>query len=92
MSTISSGISAPMSTPMAKEKAMSAGRDSPSQAKLAYSAMADSPPRRASPASMAPKPKAGRWRKRLASREPTPMAKTMTDSTTDAWVTESPMR
>ncbi len=41
---------------------------------------------------MTANPKAGRVRRRLASREPTPMAKTMTDSTTDAWVTESPMR
>lgn len=77
---------------MANENATSAGRDSPSQAKLAYSATAERPPSRASPASMAAKPNAGRCRSRLASRDPTPMAKTMTDSTTDAWVTESPMR
>ena len=41
---------------------------------------------------MAPKPTAARRRSRLASREPTPMAKTITDSTTDAWVTESPIK
>ena len=35
-------------------------------------------------------PTAARPRNRLASSEPMPMAKTITDSTTEAWVTESP--
>ncbi len=54
--------------------------------------MAERPPVSASTASTAAKPKAARARSRLASSEPTPMAKTITDRTTEAWVTESPIR
>jgi hypothetical protein len=92
MSVISSGISAPMSTPMARENPTSAYRDSPIQAKVAYSTRAELPPTSARAASSSPKPTAARQRSRLASREPTPIAKTITDRTTDAWVTESPIR
>jgi hypothetical protein len=41
---------------------------------------------------MAPNPAAASGRSRLATREPTPIAKTMTDRTTEAWVTESPIK
>lgn len=64
----------------------------PVQANTAYSAIALNPPTRASAASMAPNPAAAHGRSRFAAREPTPMANTMTDRTTDAWVTESPIK
>lgn len=89
---MSSGTSAPMSTPIAKAKTVIAGRDWPSQAKLAYSAMTDSPPMSARAASRVAKAAAATRRSRLASSEPTPIAKTMTDSTTDACVTVSPTK
>ncbi len=65
---------------------------SPVQAKTAYRAIALHPPTRARAASSTPKAAAARQRSRLAAREPMPIAKTMTDSTTEAWVTESPIK
>lgn len=66
--------------------------DSPIQANDAYSTSAEEPPTSASVASISPKPTAARLRKRFARSEPTPIAKTITESTTEAWVTESPIK
>src|SRR3954470_9761367 len=100
ISSISKGTSAPMSRPMAREKATRSQRgplahsppQSPVHAKTAYSAIALHPPTSASSASSAPKAAAACRRSRLARSEPMPIAKTMTDSTTEAWVTESPIK
>lgn len=81
-----------MSTPIPSENATSAYLAPPNQANVAYSTIAEQPPTRARAASMRPKPTAACSRSRLASREPMPMAKTITDSTTEAWVTESPIK
>ncbi|GAA3100175.1 hypothetical protein GCM10017687_09090 [Streptomyces echinatus] len=62
------------------------------QANTAYSAIALQPPISARADSTAPKPAAACQRSRLAPREPMPIANTITDSTTDAWVTGSPIK
>ncbi len=89
-----------MSSPVAREKATRRQRgplahtppQSPVQANTAYRAIALHPPTSARVASTAPNPAAASPRSRFAAREPMPIAKTMTDSTTDACVTESPIK
>lgn len=78
--------------PIVSENPTRAYRDSPIQANDAYSTSAEVPPTSARAASISPKPTAAWLHKRFARSEPTPIAKTITESTTDAWVTESPIR
>lgn len=85
---------------MAREKATSRQRgpsahtppQPPVQAKTAYNAIALQPPTSARAVSIAPNPAAACQRSRLAASEPMPIANTITDSTTEAWVTESPIK
>ncbi|CAM5238538.1 hypothetical protein SALBM311S_00571 [Streptomyces alboniger] len=85
---------------MAREKATRRQRGPPAhrppqapvQANTAYRAIALHPPTRASAASRAPNAAAACQRRRFAASEPMPIAKTITDRTTEAWVTESPIR
>ncbi len=63
-----------------------------SQAQPQYRASAERPPVSDSAYSTRAKEVAGRRVRPLASNEPMPIAKTITDSTTEVWVTESPSR
>lgn len=89
-----------MSSPVARENATSRQRgplahippQSPVQANTAYSAIALHPPTSARAASTAPNPAAACRRSRFAASEPMPIAKTITDSTTEVWATESPIK
>ncbi len=89
---ISSGISAPISRPTAIATTIIAGVYNCSQANAEYSTSTDRPPTSASTPSTSANAPTARRRRGLAASEPSPMANTITEITTEVWSTELPMR